>query len=145
MHAGETGRIPPCPLRTIVKSGHRFSIRCRASGKSLLPGGLTPESALERWCKECPIPFEIDEEKKPCLYLVPVRFPQNSPDRITFSCRWFYRLTGKRIIRETWKLCGGCPHWFPRPPENLIPKTEEWAEKILRLFDLPDRVTAGEG
>ncbi len=125
-----------CPFGEIWSNGTIWNLHCKAAGPRHLDSSPDPGELIDRWCSPCSIPDELSTEKRPCLYLIPVRFRSNSHPIYTFSCRWFFKLTGKKVIKETWKLCGGCPHWFPRPPdENLIPNQEEWAEKVIRIFE----------
>lgn len=31
--------------------------------------------------------------------------------------------------------CFGCPHWFPRPPdEESVPGIDRWIRKVIRMY-----------
>jgi hypothetical protein len=111
-------------------------------------------SSLVAICNTCPIPDAL-EDGQSCLNLVPVRrFPggkrilpviqaqvqgdqtaQSSEQAdVYFPCRWFYTLHGQKQPRDT-LLCRACPHWFPRPPREIIPNYWPETRKMLRIVN----------
>jgi hypothetical protein len=111
-------------------------------------------SSLMATCNACPIPDAL-EARESCLNLVPVRcFPggkhslpmiqaQASQARSSggselvetfFPCRYFYTLYEQNQPRDT-IVCRSCPHWFPRPPLELIPGYWPETQKMLRVVN----------
>lgn len=104
-------------------------------------------SSLLDVCNICPIPDAL-EHRRACLNLAPVRvFPggrralpvvqpqaasQDEPEGAYFTCRWFYTLYGQPQPRDI-SMCLSCPHWFPRPPRELIPDYWPFTRKMLRV------------
>ena len=125
--------FPLCPLRKIITERGVCEIYCKASGSGPLSSGQEEEALLIKTCGECTIPKALEAKMRPCLYLVPLRFTREKCFKTGFSCRWFHSLEEGDPKEEVWVLCGGCPHWFPRPPdEDRIPGTEKWAEKMVK-------------
>jgi len=108
-------------------------------------GGLplaaaTDTARLAQTCGACNVPAAIDPAGRSCLFLVPVRIWEGGGLRSGFSCRWFHSLGPKRLPSEVWQCCLGCPHWFPRPPdEESIPRMTEWIHRIIRQYWEPQR------
>jgi len=145
--------------RTLDGSGkERVEYICGASGGPELGhvlgtvGGDT--SSLVTTCNTCPIPDAL-EARQSCLNLVPVRRftggkrsllviqAQVQSDQTGqsseqgdayFPCRWFYTLHGQNQPRDTF-LCRACPHWFPRPPLEIIPNYWPETRKMLRIVN----------
>ena len=129
----------PCPLRKVVSGENGYVIYCLAAGQEPLLSGWGEEDLLKEACGGCPIPGSLERKMKPCLYLVPLRIRMEKEFRTGFTCRWFYGLEEKGPPNEMWMLCGGCQHWFPRPPdEALVPDLEKWVERMIRIFFGPD-------
>ncbi len=129
-----------CPLRKIITERGGCEIYCKAAGPGPLSSGQEVEGLLLVTCGGCPIPKALEERMRPCLYLVPLRFKREKCLMTGFSCRWFHTLEEGDPKEEVWVLCGGCPHWFPRPPdEDRIPGTEKWAERMVK------KITESEG
>ncbi len=146
-------------LRTVDVSGKgRVEYICGASGGpehgQVLATAGGDMSFLVATCNSCPIPDAL-EARQSCLNLVPVRrFPgvkrslpmiqtqasqappfwSNEQVKTFFPCRFFYTLYRQNQPRDT-MMCRSCPHWFPRPPRELIP--EYWPEtrKMLRVVN----------
>jgi hypothetical protein len=109
---------------------------------------LAPMAAI---CHACPIPDALASSRS-CLNLVPVRrfsggrrslpvLPTDNqardhaePTDTYFACRWFYTLYGQKQPRDT-LMCQSCPHWFPRPPLELIPAYWEETHKMLQVVN----------
>jgi hypothetical protein len=90
-------------------------------------------------CGACNIPSEMHPTRRTCLFLIPVRIWEGDRLRTGFSCRWFYSLKPERLPDEVWKVCFGCPHWFPRPPDEAdIPRMTDWIHRIIRLYWEPE-------
>jgi hypothetical protein len=111
-------------------------------------------SSMVATCNACPIPGAL-EASQSCLNLVPVRrFPggkfslpmvqsqasqvppsrSSEPVETFFPCRFFYTLYGQNQPRDT-IVCRSCPHWFPRPPRELIPDYWPETQKMLRVVN----------
>ncbi len=98
-------------------------------------------------CNTCPIPDAL-EHRRACLNLAPVRvFPggrralpvvqphaasQDETSGAYFTCRWFFTLYGQQQPRDI-GVCLSCPHWFPRPPRELIPGYWRFTQQMLRI------------
>lgn len=54
------------------------------------------------------------------------------PAEAFFPCRWFYTIYGKEQPRDL-TVCQTCPHWFPRPPRDLIPGYWPETQKMLGI------------
>jgi hypothetical protein len=131
---------------------------CRASGGPeyghVLATVGVDMSSLIATSNTCPIPDAL-EARQSCLNLVPVRrfsggkrsLPvvqaQVQGDQAAqsseqgdayFPCRWFYTLHGQNQPRDT-RLCRACPHWFPRPPREIIPDYWNATQKMLRVVN----------
>jgi hypothetical protein len=145
--------------RTLDGSGkERVEYICGASGGpehghvlGIAGGDL---SLMVATCNACPIPDAL-EASRSCLNMVPVRrYPggkrsllivqslapqaepsQNSePAETFFPCRFFYTLYGQNQPRDT-IVCRSCPHWFPRPPLEIIPDYWQETQKMLRVVN----------
>jgi hypothetical protein len=111
-------------------------------------------SSMVATCNACPIPDAL-EARQSCLNLVPVRRfsggkhslpivqsqashaqPSRSSESVDtfFPCRFFYTLYGQNQPRDT-MVCRSCPHWFPRPPRELIPHYWPETQKMLRVVN----------
>ncbi len=145
--------------RTLDQSGKEcVEYICGASGglehRHVLATAGGDMSSLVATCNTCPIPDAL-EARQSCLNLVPVRrfsggkrsLPvvqaQVQGDQTTqsnvqadayFPCRWFYSLHGQNQPRDT-LLCRACPHWFPRPPREIIPDYWQATQKMLRVVN----------
>lgn len=106
-------------------------------------------------CNACAVPVALQSHRA-CLNLVPMRvFPtgkrplpvmqqhsrpeekrEAQPDveaeGAYFACRWFYTWYGRNQPRDI-DMCLSCPHWFPRPPRELIPGCWTVTNKMLRI------------
>jgi len=129
--------IPACAYRRVMPSepgGDPFVV-CGCSGE--LPIDMVNG---DRWnlaviCGSCNIPAVLDPSLRPCLFLVPVRIWEGNTLRTGFSCRWFASLKPKFLPSEVWIACFGCPHWFPRPPEEeSVPGIDRWIRKVIRMY-----------
>ena len=141
-----------------VSGKERVEYICGASGGPELGHvlGMVGEdmSSLVATCNTCPIPDAL-EARQSCLNLVPVhRFSGgkrslqviqapmqgDQTDQSSeladayFPCRWFYTLHGQKQPRDTF-LCRACPHWFPRPPREIIPNYWPETQKMLRIVN----------
>jgi len=114
-------------------------------------------SRMATICNACPIPDAL-ESRRACLQLVPVRrFPagqrvlpviqpsqqsdaDQQPAEAYFPCRWFYTLYGRDQPRDL-SVCQTCPHWFPRPPRELIPDYWPQTRKMLRIVSGEEDIT----
>lgn len=149
-------RLERCTLD--VSGNERMEYICGASGGpehghvlGTVGGDMFSLVAI---CNTCPIPDAL-EARQSCLNLVPVRRfsdgKRNLPviqaqvqgDQIAqsseqadayFPCRWFYTLHGQNQPRNT-LLCRACPHWFPRPPREIIPNYWPETQKMLRIVN----------
>ena len=145
--------------RTLDVSGNeQVEYLCGASGGPehghVLATAGGDMSSLVATCNTCPIPDAL-EARQSCLNLVPVRrftggkrslpviqaqvqgdqTAQSSVlDDAYFPCRWFYTLHGQKQPRDTF-LCRACPHWFPRPPREIIPNYWPETQKMLRIVN----------
>jgi len=139
------GRSPlqPCPYRRAVDAtpGVTSHYECDCAG-GIPVGARAPEDRLVvEICGSCNIPSEIDPTRnhRSCLFLIPVRLWIGCHLQTGFSCRWFYNFKPKRLPREAWQCCLGCPHWFPRPSDEAsIPRMSEWIHRIIRLYWEPE-------
>ncbi len=152
--------VRSCELRlerqgSDVQGVARVEYLCGASGGPEQGYILAREgedlSAMLTVCNRCPIPDALASHRA-CLNLVPVRrFPggkhplpviqpeelpdqQHEPADASFTCRWFYTWYGQQQPR-TIDMCLGCPHWFPRPPRELIPNYWPATRKMLRIVN----------
>ena len=152
--------VQPCELRlerrTVAPDGtERMEFVCGASGGPerghMLGVAGEDLSSLAAICNACPVP-EALASRRACLNLVPVRrFPggkhslpvlqspgspaeSNEQTDTFFVCRWFYTLHGQDQPRTT-MMCRYCPHWFPRPPRELIPDYWQETRKMLRVVN----------
>lgn len=140
---GQVGNIllRACPYRRAVGAApgtptHRV---CDCAGGIPIGGDGIEDPRIAEVCGPCTIPLEIDPSRRSCLYLVPVRLWVDAGLRSGFSCRWFYNLNPKRLPEEAWQCCMGCPHWFPRPPDEAdIPRMTDWIRRIVRLYWTPE-------
>ena len=129
--------IPACAHRRMLPSepgGDSFVV-CGCSGG--VPIGLMngDRGNVIEICGSCTIPAALDPSRRPCLFLVPVRIWEEDALRTGFSCRWFASLKPKFLPTEVWMACFGCPHWFPRPPEEeTIPGIDRWIRKVIRMY-----------
>lgn len=134
-------RLPSCPYRRAVDAapGTPAHIACDCAGG--IPIALDDrDPRLREICGSCNVPSAIDPARRSCLFLVPVRIWEGGTLRSGFSCRWFHNLKPKRLPKEAWLCCAGCPHWFPRPPdERSIPRMNEWIHRIIRGYWEPER------
>lgn len=140
---GEIGKLTPlpsCPYRRPAGAtpGTPAHYVCDCAGG--IPIGLDDQDPrLAEICESCNIPAGIDPNRRSCLFLIPVRIWENDSLRSGFSCRWFHNLNPKKLPREAWLCCLGCPHWFPRPPgEGSIPRMTDWIHKVIRLYWVPE-------
>jgi hypothetical protein len=147
--------------RTVAADGtERVEFICGASGgpEHGYVLGLAGEdiSSMITTCNACPIPDAL-EGRRSCLNLVPVRrfsgdkrsLPMaqsqmqaahsSAPADAYFPCRWFYTLYGQDQPRDTLP-CQSCPHWFPRPPLELIPGYWPETRKMLRIVKGEERI-----
>lgn len=140
--AAEQAPHPPrCPYRRMVDpsgGGGRYYACACAGGVPI--GMVGRESAdLARVCGTCNLPGEIHLSRRSCLFLVPVRIWEGDVLRTGLSCRWFYNLKPKRLPKEAWRLCLGCPHWVPRRDvEESIPGMAEWMRRVIMLYWEPE-------
>lgn len=159
----EGAAVRACELRlerrTLDVSGkERVEYICGASGGpehghvlGTVGGDI---SSLVATCNTCPIPDAL-EARQSCLNLVPVRrfsggkrslpvvqaqmqhvqtAQSNEQADAYFPCRWFYTLYGQNQPRDT-MICRSCPHWFPRPPREIIPNYWPETRKMLRIVN----------
>ena len=150
------GALRACELRverrvSDAQGQEQIEFRCGASGGPeqgyVIARDDEDLSLMLSICKSCPIPDAL-ESRHACLNLVPTRvFPggkralpviqpqtgqQGEPEGAYFSCRWFYSLYGQQQPRDI-SMCRNCPHWFPRPPRELIPEYWPITHKMLRI------------
>ncbi len=154
--------VPACELRierhTVGTEGAKeVEFVCGASGgpeQGYVLGRAGEDlSSMQAICNACPIPRALASPHA-CLNLVPVRrLPGGrrslpvipSPSRVSgakpaatveayFACRWFYTLYGQEQPRDL-TICRSCPHWFPRPPRELIPGYWPETQKMLRVVN----------
>jgi hypothetical protein len=141
---GEIGggsSLPPCHYRRVVDASPSLSAYyvCDCAGGIPIGSDAAEDSHFMEICGACNIPSELHPARRTCLFLIPVRIWENSSLRTGFSCRWFYSLKPERLPTEVWKVCMGCPHWFPRPEnEALIPRMSDWIHRIIRLYWEPE-------
>jgi hypothetical protein len=133
--------LPICAYRRVVwyGPGSTSNYVCDCSGG--IPVGTVGEEAigLADACGPCNIPVELSPIRRPCLFLVPVRLWEGGTLRTGFSCRWFCSLKPKSLPGEAWQVCLGCPHWFPRPEEEIdVPRMDGWIRMILRMYWEPE-------
>lgn len=135
--------LPSCHHRRVVEATPEVSAHyvCDCAG-GIPIGSYEPEDSLAlEICGACNLPSEIHPSRRTCLFLIPVRIWENGVLRTGFSCRWFYSLRPERLPNEVWKVCMGCPHWFPRPEdETVIPRMSDWIHKIIRLYWEPEPI-----
>jgi hypothetical protein len=129
--------IPACAYRRIEPSepGEDLFVVCGCPGG--VPIGLVNgnRGKVAEICGSCNIPAVLDPPRRPCLFLVPARIWEGDALRTRFSCRWFASLKPKFLPSEVWIACFGCPHWFPRPPEEeAVPGIERWIRKVIRMY-----------
>ncbi len=157
---GQSAPVRPCELRlerrTVASDGtEHVEFICGASGgpeHGHVLGVVGEDlSAMIATCNACPIPDAL-EARQSCLQLVPIRrfsggrrslpmvqsqvqSPASSePVDVFFPCRYFYTLYGQKQPRDT-LVCKSCPHWFPRPPRELIPNYWSETQKMLRVVN----------
>jgi hypothetical protein len=141
---GEIARpssLRPCPYRRAAYaiSGAPAHYVCECAGGVPIGSDAAEDPLVMEICSACNLPAEIDPSRRTCLFLIPVRLWEGSGLRTGFSCRWFYNLKPGRLPGEAWLCCLGCPHWFPRPPDEAdIPRMKEWIHKIIRLYWEPE-------
>ncbi len=162
----EGASVRMCELRlerrTLDLSGkERVEYICGASGGPehghVLGVAGEDISSMIAICSTCPIPDALESHRS-CLNLVPVRrfsggkrsLPMiqshvqtahsNEPADAYFPCRWFYTLYGQNQPRDT-TVCRTCPHWFPRPPRELIPNYWPETQKMLRVVNGEEAVS----
>jgi hypothetical protein len=164
--------VPACELRieryTIGTDGRKLrEFVCGASGgpeQGYVLGRAGEDlSSMKTICNSCPIPQALASPRA-CLNLVPVRrLPGGrqslpvitSPSRAPvakageaaesyFACRWFYPLYGQEQPRDL-TLCLSCPHWFPRPPRELIPEYWPETQKMLRVVSGEEKTSRPTG
>ncbi len=147
--------------RTVAADGREcVEFICGASGGPehghVLGVAGEDNSSMIATCNACPIPDAL-EGRRSCLNLVPVRrfsgdkrsLPMaqsqvqtahsSAPVGAYFPCRWFYTLYGQDQPRDTLP-CQSCPHWFPRPPRELIPGYWPETRKMLRIVNGEERI-----
>jgi hypothetical protein len=73
--------------------------------------------AIASICNACRIPREA--ERRPCLYLVPMKIDRDGSPKDYFICRWFYKDRPEAPDESTDWMCGTCPYWFPAPPDAV--------------------------
>lgn len=141
--SGEIGgsSLQSCAYRRVVEAspGTEAHFVCDCAGGIPIGFCEREDSLAAEICGACKLPSEIHPSRRTCLFLIPVRIWENGSLRTGFSCRWFYGLKPDRLPGEVWKTCLGCPHWFPRPPdEGAIPRMTDWIHKIIRLYWEPE-------
>jgi hypothetical protein len=156
----EGAAVRACELRlerrTLDQSGkERVEYICGASGGPedghVLGVAGEDISSMIAICNTCPIPDALESHRS-CLNLVPVRrfsggkrslpmiqshvqtVQSNEQADAYFPCRWFYTLYGQNQPRDT-IVCRTCPHWFPRPPLEIIPNYWPETQKMLRIVN----------
>ncbi len=146
--------VRPCELRVERRTRdadgrERVEYICGASGgpeQGYLLGVAGEDlSAMQALCNACPIPDAL-ASRRACLNLVPVRRfspgpEQNEAPDAFFPCRWFYPLYGQHQPRDL-TVCQSCPHWFPRPPRELIPDYWPETRRMLRVINGVEKTTA---
>jgi hypothetical protein len=116
----------------VTASGRTDGVRdliCKAMGGKDLGRLGADDARIAEICNTCTIPQEA--AFRPCLYLVPMKVERNGMLKDYFTCRWFYRLRPDRPDEQTRSMCGGCPHWFPMPPIELLPDLERAAQRMI--------------
>jgi hypothetical protein len=138
---GGGSSLPSCWYRQAVDASPGIPAHCVcdcAGGIPIGPNDVEDPLVLEI-CGACNIPSELHPGRRTCLFLIPVRIWEDDRLRTGFSCRWFYSLRPERLPTEVWKVCMGCPHWFPRLPDELsIPRMMVWIHRIIRLYWDPE-------
>jgi hypothetical protein len=130
-----------CPYRRAVDADQASPAHCVCDCAGGIPIGLdaAEDPRVVEICGACNIPSELHPSRRACLFLIPVRIWEGGRLRTGFSCRWFYGLKPERLPGEVWKVCLGCPHWFPRPPDETdIPRMMDWIQRIIRLYWEPE-------
>ena len=130
-----------CPYRRTVDAADGTPSHCVCDCAGGIPIGrdVGEDPFIAEICGSCNIPSEIHPIRRTCLFLIPVRIWEDDRLRTGFSCRWFYNLNPEKLPNEVWKVCLGCPHWFPRPPdEAAIPRMTNWIHRIIRLYREPE-------
>jgi hypothetical protein len=111
----------------------RHEIVCQAANFAHLAVAGEDTTYMEDVCGRCPIPDPIANDRWACLHLRPVKMLGENSEVTYFTCRWFYKLQRHGQPTDlTW--CHACPHWFPRPPLELIRGHHEETEAIRRYI-----------
>lgn len=92
-------------------------VRCIAMGGAVLGRKDRDPQAIAAVCNVCRIPREA--ERRPCLYLVPMKTERAGEPKDYFACRWFYKDNPQAPYEDTDWMCGACPYWFPAPDDAL--------------------------
>jgi len=131
-----------CPVRVIRPSTNQEGISeeikdiiCEAGGGKFLGTKKQDFEKARTFCSRCDIPSALTGEHA-CLYLVPFRVFTRDKAQSYYACRWFLTLNPQNVQKDT-KWCRGCPYWFPRPFESLIPNQIRLSHKALQLFISP--------
>ncbi len=141
---GEIGggsSLPSCWYRRAVDASPGMPAHCVCDCAGGIPIGLNAaeDPLVVEICGACNIPSELHPSRRTCLFLIPVRIWEDDCLRTGFSCRWFYGLKPERLPGEVWKVCLGCPHWFPRTEDEAsIPRMMDWIHRIIRLYWEPE-------
>ncbi len=114
-------------------AGGRHEIVCQAANFTRLAVKGEDTSFMERICGRCPIPDAIANDRWACLFLRPVKMLDEGDETAYFACRWFYRIQRHGQPTDL-TFCRGCPHWFPRPPLEMIQGHHEETEAIRRFI-----------
>jgi hypothetical protein len=104
-------------------------VRCIAKAGASLGRKDRDLEAIARTCNTCPIPCEA--ERRPCLYLVPMKTERDGRTRDYFTCRWFYKDRPEAPDESTDWMCGTCPYWFPAPPHGAVRGLEGVVQRMV--------------
>jgi hypothetical protein len=138
---GGGSSLSSCWYRRAVDASPGIPAHCVCDCAGGIPIGLdaAEDPRVAEICGACNIPSEIHPSRRTCLFLIPVRIWEDGRLRTGFSCRWFYSLRPERLPTEVWKVCMGCPHWFPRTEDEAsIPRMLDWIHRIIRLYWEPE-------
>lgn len=120
-------RAPDAPIDLACDAEE---VVCEAGGGIIL--GRSNTGGADAICGSCDIPRSLNK-RYACLFLAPFRVFQRESVRSYYSCRWSLDIPARNVPKNN-DWCKGCVHWFPWPPDFLIPNLLAYSHKALELF-----------
>ena len=122
--------LPTCFFRErIVSEDGQHVYRCKAGNGYVL--GPVGSEVVQKICGSCPVPSEYAPERKPCLYLVPLRIFGSEGIQTFMLCHWFYRNSPSRWVHMAKHQCP-CHYWFPHPEEYRSEALEAMNTRVIK-------------